>query len=180
MQTLREMTADDRHTWIDNLCAETFETTIAKQSGNGKTFSEQMGDFPVNAVLAFLAYGFQRKVNDNVGGATVTTEQKIAGAEKLLARYKAGDVGRDGMTSVDREIDRQVRAWYESKHADAWAKAKTDDAKAKLVAKALESDKNRTAFRAAAETAIAERARIKAERAAAAKKVAASLGDITI
>lgn len=80
--------------------------TIAKT----RTFTAKLSDFPPEAILAFLHYGFQRKFNDAVGGATrndepYTPAMKVADAEALIADYKAGKITkrREGGSAVTDE-----------------------------------------------------------------------------
>jgi hypothetical protein len=94
----------------------TFTTTIAKT----KTFDIKMADFPLNAIMAMLAHGAQRKFNDAVGGKErngeeYTAEMKVADAQALIEDYKKGVVtkrreggGTDVHTSVARSIMRSL------------------------------------------------------------------------
>lgn len=94
----------------------TFSTTIAKT----KTFELKMEDFPINAILAMLSHGAQRKFNDAVGGKEregkeYTAEMKVADAEALIEDFKKGVVtkrreggGTDIRTSVARSIMRSL------------------------------------------------------------------------
>lgn len=86
--------------------AFTASTTIAKS----KTFTLPMADFPVEAILSFLAYGAQRKFNDAVGGAErdgkpYTPEQKVNDAEALIKDFLAGKITkrREGGAAVTNE-----------------------------------------------------------------------------
>lgn len=77
------------------ILAMNVSTTIAKT----RTFDVPLSDFPLEAIQAFIAYGFQRKFNDAVGGATRNDEPytpalKVADAEALIADYKAGKLSK--------------------------------------------------------------------------------------
>jgi hypothetical protein len=98
------------------ILAATFSTTIAKT----KTFELKMADFPVNAILAMLAHGAQRKFNDAVGGKErngeeYTAEMKVADAAALIEDFKKGVVskrreggGTDVRTSIARSVMRSL------------------------------------------------------------------------
>lgn len=94
----------------------TFSTTIAKT----KTFELKMADFPLNAILAMLGHGAQRKFNDAVGGKErngeeYTAEMKVADAEALIDDFKKGVVtkrreggGTDTRTAIARSVMRSL------------------------------------------------------------------------
>lgn len=116
--------------------------TIAKT----RTFTAKLSDFPPEAILTFLHYGFQRKFNDAVGGLNrngepYTPAMKVADAEALIADYKAGKITkrRTGGGSVTDEImagRKVMRAVLVDKLSDADLTAFRDlgavDANAKL------------------------------------------------
>lgn len=89
----------------------TFSTTIAKT----KTFALPMADFPLNAILAMLSHGAQRKFNDACGGADKSADEKVSIAEAMIADFKAGNVtkrraasGADAETLAYRRIMKAI------------------------------------------------------------------------
>lgn len=89
------------------------ECTIARRNGDGKVIQAKLGDFPANAIERILRYGFQRIFNDRVGGSDSTAEDKVKDAEAMIARFKAGTVGRQpkvGLSAVEAEFRKLVRA----------------------------------------------------------------------
>lgn len=95
------------------------ETTIAKT----KTFQFRLGDMPQEAIEKMLRYGAQRVFNDRVGSMEKypTTESKVAEVEAMLARFKAGQIGRVVGTGVDAitKLARQlVRAALKASNPD--------------------------------------------------------------
>lgn len=97
-----------------------YTTTIAKT----KTFEIDITKMPVEAVEKFIAYGVQRVFNDAVGGADKDAKTKVELAEKMIADYAKGEIGRQSTGGVDplvkmcRTIAReQLRAAY-AKRAD--------------------------------------------------------------
>lgn len=87
------------------ILAAAFTTTIAKE----RTFELKMADFPVNAILAMLSHGAQRKFNDAVGGKErngeeYTAAMKIADAEALIEDFKKGVVTKRREASGDPRV----------------------------------------------------------------------------
>lgn len=113
------------------------ETTVARRAG-GKTFQERLGDFPMNAIVEFLEYGFQRKFNDAIGGKNTTTEDKVAAVAEMIARFKQGIIGRVRREAGDpfvNECRKIVTAWLRKNDKVAYAKLEEmddDAAEAKL------------------------------------------------
>lgn len=92
---------------IEDILNLEVSTTIAKT----ETFTTKVGDFPLEAIHAFLTYGFQRKFNDAVGGAKrgdddYTPAMKVDDAKALIADYKAGKISkrREGGTGATTEV----------------------------------------------------------------------------
>lgn len=116
------------------LLAQVFETTIAKT----KTFQINLADFPLEAAVAFMAYGVGRKFNDAVGGADKDAETKVALAQGMIDDWKAGKIGRQARESVTDEVKvrRQLltellkgtAAWDKIKELDATERAEKLDA----------------------------------------------------
>lgn len=101
------------------------ETSIASRDPNGRTLQARLGDFPQAAVEKFLRYGFQRVFNDAIGGSDTDAATKVEIAEKLMERFKAGDIGRAvaaGVDAVTKLARRKARAALKATHkgTDVW------------------------------------------------------------
>lgn len=77
------------------------ETTIAGRDPDGATIQARLGDFPEEAVIKFLRYGFQRVFNDAVGGSDTFAADKVAAARDMIERFKRGEIGRQVAAGVD-------------------------------------------------------------------------------
>lgn len=103
------------------------ETTIGKRQGAPKVFQIRLGDFPPAAIEKFLRYGFQRVFNDAVGGSDETLETKVAEVEAMIARFKAGEIGRKARENVDplmHECRLIVSSLLRKQNPAAWKKIK--------------------------------------------------------
>lgn len=105
------------------------ETTIAKQA----TFRVDASDLPLVSIRKALTYGFQRWLNDRVGGSDLTPETKIAETELFLATVLDGswiDGARTRKAPIDVEtnVRRKVVLAALSK-ADRKTLAEMDDEK---------------------------------------------------
>ncbi len=155
----------DAKTLGEAILAAQFSTTIAKT----RTFVLNPKDFPVNAIIACLAHGFQRKFNDAVGGADKSAEEKVSLAEAMIEDFKKGVVtkrresaGVDPQTLAARKVMRKLVKDMLSKEdyktfqgmepvdqlakLDAWAEQNADviaDAVAEEVKRAEEEAKQR-------------------------------------
>lgn len=79
-----------------------YTTTIAKTNSIVVPFA----DMPKAAQEKIIAYGCQRIFNDMVGGAErfPTVEDKVKHVEAQIARFLAGDIGRQAAAGVSAEV----------------------------------------------------------------------------
>lgn len=77
----------------------------------GRTTQVRLGNLPFVAIEKVLRYGMQRLVNDKCGGSDRTDEEKHKLADEIVARLKAGEVGRapgapkaDAVTAEARKL----------------------------------------------------------------------------
>lgn len=80
------------HTYDANaiLSALMLETTIGARQDGGKTFQLAANRLHESSFIKVLEYGFQRWLNDRVGGKDTTLEDKIADTSIFLAKVEDG------------------------------------------------------------------------------------------
>lgn len=108
------------------------ETTIAKS----KTFAVDAGTLPLVSIRKALEYGFQRWLNDRVGGSDTTAGTKVESTSLFLATVLDGtwvDGARKAKASVDLETQaRRNVVLANMEKADKKRLADLDDKAAKL------------------------------------------------
>lgn len=83
------------------------ETTIGKRADEGgRTFILSATELHEASVRKVMAYGFQRWLNDRIGGSDTTIANKIADTSLFLAKVKDGTWVHVARESVDH-----VQAW---------------------------------------------------------------------
>lgn len=150
-------------------------TTIAKT----ETLTAKLSEFPLSAIAAFLAYGFQRKFNDAVGGkeqsegVPYTPELKIADAKALMDDFRQGKITKRGLGGSP--VTDETRAGRKVMRAILPDKLSAPDLKA---FRALEPDEQNTkldAWVAANSEALAKAIATEVKEMAAARARKASL-----
>ena len=74
------------------------------------TIRGNLADYPMNAVIKILEYGFQRIHNDGLGGKDVPAEEKVARAEKKADALRNGIIRQvaSGKSAHDRFVDKFI------------------------------------------------------------------------
>lgn len=125
-------TKDELWTLFEGLL---LESEIGKRSGNGKVFQAKATDLHLTSVEKALRYGFQRWLNDRVGGSDITDADKHTDTELFLAkvmdgtwRHEAKAKGVDTATQYNRKAAIQI--WKDNKtnpKVKAWLALKGDE-----------------------------------------------------
>lgn len=143
------------------------ETTIASRDPNGRTLAFRLGDMPQAAIEKMLRYGAQRIFNDAIGGSDTTVEEKVAEAQAMIERFKAGQIGRTVATGVDAvtKLARQLaRAALKATHKGTpeWARfmERTAEEQAAKLDAVIERNPH---FRETAEKTLKARANVKVD-----------------
>jgi hypothetical protein len=132
----KHFTYDQLSEMIETLVLET--TIGARGSDNPKTFQVRAADMALNSIAKSLRYGFQRWLNDRVGGDSMTYDEKIADTEIFLATVMDGTWAinaRGPKASADPLARYRSRvAILRLKKAGLWPKGIKGDDATKLVA----------------------------------------------
>lgn len=109
-------------------------TTIGKRAGAPITLAYSVGELPAVSVANVMAYGGQRKVNDGIGGADTSIEDKVKAARVTIDQLKAGITGRSRGEAVDpfmvivlRVVRKAVKAKSAENYKAIMAGDKPDD-----------------------------------------------------
>lgn len=153
----------------------TYTTTIAKQVSREIDWTK----LPANAQDKIIAYGVQRIFNDMIGGNErfPTLKDKVAHVDAQIARFMAGDIGRmrtesvPTETAIARQLVRKALKDQLGAKSEKWSTftgLSDDDQVAKLDAI---YEKNTAKF----EPAVKEEMKLRAAKAAAAKKLSGAM-----
>lgn len=91
-------------------------TVLGARSGQNHPIVALVRDLPQVSVERLLRYGFQRFVNDGLGGADVSLEDKITDAKKKIEALKKGEVAQ--RKNVLATVDLVAREAYKLLRAD--------------------------------------------------------------
>lgn len=119
----------------------TLTTTLGKRAGEPTSISVRVAELPANVLERVLAYGFQRFINDPIGGADTPIADKVKAAKDMIERMKRGEVGRVRGEAVDpfmTIVMRVVRQAVKAKNADNYKKIMTGDTPDKVFTAILE------------------------------------------
>lgn len=133
------------------------DVSIARRNGDGTVLQFRLGDMPQAAVERMLRYGAQRIFNDAVGGSDMTPTDKVAAAQAMIDRFKAGQVGRQPRATVDavtHEAYKLLRAALPKDKREA-LKARAPEEQGDILGKLLERN---PAIREQAEEIVRKRA----------------------
>jgi hypothetical protein len=105
---------------------------VGKRSTGAHTIvlSERVNEFPLVAIEKLFRKGFQREFNDSVGGLQV--DRKVIELRKMIAEYKAGDIGRtkgEGVTDLTYECRIIAANLLRVKKPDEWKQLKDAEKK---------------------------------------------------
>lgn len=116
----------------------TCDTTIGRRNGNedSKTLHCPMGELPLVSLDRVLRYGFQRFVNDKVGGDDKTMAVKVEMAQAIVADLMEGNVSKRRVgESADPMVRFRINALREVVASAQWkAINKADNADEIIVA----------------------------------------------
>lgn len=113
MQKLSEMNETERNAFWD----QTAGTPLIMRLGDKTVVLEScLSEFPPEAILAFIRYGFQRKFNDHIGSAKLypTKEDKLEAAALMMADWQAGkfNLRGAGATPIQEAMRIVIRKVY--------------------------------------------------------------------
>lgn len=85
-------------------------TTIGKRIGVAETIQVKARDLhPRYLAGVFCAHGFQRKINDSVGGDDISPETKVALAKEMVKEFLDGTWAPGRAPKTDEERQRDAR-----------------------------------------------------------------------
>lgn len=146
-----------------------YNTTIAKTH----TLAVDWAKLPANAQEKIIAYGVQRIFNDMVGGSErfPTIEDKVAHVTAQIARFMAGDIGRQAGVGVSNEtaigrslIKAGLKAKYGAKSPEWATFTGLEDSEQDAKLDAL-LDKNRAKLQPQIDAEVKRRAELAVKRA---------------
>lgn len=110
--------------------------TVAKRD-DGKTFEGHIGEMPLKSIARLLQYGFQRHVNDPIGGDDKSRETKLEMASELINDLYNGFTGKRRAEGTDPTERFAIAALKEATPPAQWKEINKRDDAANIIATLL-------------------------------------------
>lgn len=99
---------------------EVFCTINKRDPFNAETFTGKVGDMPLQSIDRLLRYGFQRHVNDPIGGDDIDKKTKALMASDLITDLYNGYAGKRRAESADPTLRFALAALKEMMTPAEW------------------------------------------------------------